>query len=112
MRSSMENICIELKFPYGKPDANGVLYTKEAIKNAFDKGISNLPIIYLDNDGIESVIGCTKDEPVATEWDDSNGICKVKVNGIVFFAGTSCVVNEMTDGVVKDFEISSIGISK
>lgn len=112
MRSHMEEICIELKFPYTKPDANGVLYSKKAIEKAFDKGVSNLPIVYLDNYGNESVIGCIKDEQVVPEWDDSNGVCRVKVNGTVFYAGTSCVVNEMDNGVVKDFEITSVGISK
>ena len=112
MRSSTESICIDLKFPYGHPDNNGVLYTKEAIKNALDKGISRRPIVYLDNDGNESVIGCTKDEQVISEWDDLNGVCRVKVNGVVFFAGTSCIVNEIENGVIKDFEITSVGISK
>lgn len=111
MRNSMEKICIELRFPYTKPDENGVLYSKEAIEKAFDKGVSNLPIIYLDNDGNESVIGYTKDENVVSEWDDSNGVCRIKVNGVVFFAGTSCIVNEIENGVVKDFEITSVGIS-
>ena len=108
----MSDICLELKFPYGQPDRNGVIYSKDAIKNAFDKGVSCIPIIYIDNDGNESIIGCTKNERVVTEWDDSNGICKVKVNGTVFFAGTSCIVNKVTYGVVEDFEITSIGISK
>ncbi len=112
MRNAMEEVCLELKFPYGQPDRNGVIYSKDAIKNAFDKGVSCIPIIYIDNDGNESVIGCTKNERVVTEWDDSNGVCKVKVNGTVFFAGTSCIVNKVTDGVVEDFEITSIGISK
>ena len=115
MRSYMEEICIELKFPYTKPDKNGVLFSKKAIEKAFDKGVSNLPIVYIDNDGNESVIGRIKDEQVAPEWDDSNGVCRVKVNGTVrtiFYAGTSCVVKEMDNGVVKDFEITSVGISK
>lgn len=103
-----EEISIELKFPYTKqPDANGVIYSKEAIEKAFDKGVSNLPIVYIDNDGNESVIGCTKDEQVVLEWDDSNGVCRAKVNGMVFFAGTLCIVNEVENGVVKDFEITS-----
>ena len=100
-----------MRFPYTKPDENGVLYSKEAIEKAFDKGVSNLPIIYLDNDGNESVIGYTKDENVVSELDDSNGVCRIKVNGVVFFAGTSCIVNEIENGVVKDFEITSVGIS-
>lgn len=112
MRNSMEAIRMELKFPYMKPDKNGVLYTKEAIKNALDKGVSNLPIIYIDNDGTESIVGYTKDEQVTYEWDDSKGICKAMVNGTIFFAGTSCIVNEIENGVVKDFEITSVGISK
>ena len=107
----METIRMELKFPYRKPDKNGVLYTKEAIKNALDKGVANLPIFYIDNDGTESAVGCTKDEQVTYEWDDSKGICKVMVNGTIFFAGTSCIVNKITDGVVTDFEIASIDIS-
>lgn len=112
MRNSMEAIRMELKFPYRKPDKNGVLYTKEAIKNALDKGVANLPIIYTDNDGTESIVGYTKDEQVTYEWDDSKGICKAMVNGTFFFAGTSCIVNKITDGVVTDFEITSVGISK
>lgn len=108
----MEEICIELKFLYTEPDKNGVFYSKEAIEKAFDKDLSNLPIVYIDNDGNKSAIGRIKDEHVVPEWDDLNGICRVKVNGAVFYAETSCVVNEIDNGVVKDFEITSIGISK
>lgn len=112
MRNSMEKISIELQFPYEVPDANGIIYTKEAVKNAFANGISNIPIKYMDNDGYETIVGYTSKEPVIPEWDDFNGVLKVKVNGTIYFAGTHCIVNEMSDGIVNDFEITSIGISK
>lgn len=108
----MEEICIELKFPYGQHDKNGVYYSKEAIKNALSKGISNLPIVYRDNDGNEKVIGSTKNEQVTAEWDDLTGVCKIKVNGVIYFGGSSCIVNEIKNGIVTDFEITSIDISK
>ena len=37
---------------------------------------------------------------------------KVTVDGVVFFGGTECVVNEIKDGKVTDFEIVGIGLSK
>lgn len=111
MRDTNEQITIELKFPYDKPDANGVMYSKQAIQRAFEKGIANLPIMFLDNNGNEKIIGITKNDTIKPEWDDANGVCKCIINGTIFYAGTSCRVNEINNGVVNDFEITSVGLS-
>ena len=36
MRETNEQIKITMNFPYDKPDANGVVYSKEAVKRAID----------------------------------------------------------------------------
>lgn len=45
MRETNEQITITMNFPYDKPDANGVVYSKEAVKRAIDKGFSRLPLV-------------------------------------------------------------------
>jgi hypothetical protein len=42
MRETNEQITITMNFPYDTPDANGVVYSKEAVKRAIDKGFSAL----------------------------------------------------------------------
>ena len=46
------------------------------------------------------------------EWDMKNQVCKITIDGVVFCGGTECIVNEIKDGKVSDFEIVGIGLSK
>lgn len=106
---------IEVKFtipiPIDKPDLNGVIYTKEAIEKAINNFPTNLPIMYMDNEETDGkIIGFTGDHHIVT-YDSENQVCKVEVDGRIFYGGTGCIVNEIQDGKVKDFRITTIGIS-
>ena len=41
-----------------------------------------------------------------------NQVCKITIDGAVFYGGTECIVNEMKDDKVTDFEIVGVGLSK
>ena len=109
---------IEVKFtipiPINRPDGNGVIYTKEAIEKAIDNFNYGMPIIYRDDvDSLvdnAKVVGFTKSFSDVT-WDDENQVCKMTLDGVVFYGGTDCVFNEIKDGIVKDFRITSVGLS-
>lgn len=112
----LDNLKIELAFtiPFGRPDKNGIVYSKEAVEKAVESFNRGLPIIFRGNDssGDEVVIGNTIGETCSTLWNDEYQVCEVIVNGNVYFGGTECVVNEIKDGVVNDFDIVSVGLSE
>lgn len=114
MREENIKVKVTIPIPFGKPDKNGVMYTEEAVSNAINNLHKNLPIIYRDNDkeidGV--VVGTTTGSSHIAIWDFENQVCKVTVDGVVFFGGTECVVNKIKDGKVTDFEIVGIGLSK
>ena len=111
-----ENIKVKITIPiaFDRQDKNGVIYTKEAVSNAVNNLHKNLPIIYRNNDSeIDGItIGTTTGSSHIATWDFENQICNVTVDGVIFFGGTECVVNEIKDGKVTDFEIVGFGISK
>ena len=113
MRVENTKVKLTIPIPINKPDCNGVVYTKEAIENAVNNLNTNLPIIYMDNekeiDGM--VIGTTGTSHIVT-WDDENQICKVTIDGIIFYSGAGLIVDGFEDGKVTDFRITSIGLSK
>ena len=97
---------IEAKFimsiPFDKPDENGNIYTREAIEKAIcDFNNNGLPLIYRNNEEYSSdeVIGVVKILPDVI-WDDENQICKIEVDGNIFYGGTGCIVNEMLNDKV------------
>ena len=114
MRTDNIKVKLTIPIPVGKPDKNGVVYTKEAVENAVNNLYKNLPIIYRDNekeiDGV--VIGDTTDSSHITTWDFENQVCNVTVDGVVFYGGTECVVNKIEDGIVTDFSVTGFGLSK
>ena len=102
-----------ISFPYDKPDKNGVVYSKEAIERAVKQMPTNLPISFLDNnpEHSEKIIGYTESAPYAIQ-SDKDGNVKFTIDGRIFFGGTACTVNKMdSNGVIEDFEITSVGIS-
>lgn len=108
MRTDDIKVKITMPIPVGKPDKNGVIYTEKAVENAVNNLMKNLPIV--NDDGV--VVGTiTGDTHIAT-WDSENQVCNVTVDGVVFYGGTSCIVNEIEDGVVTDFRITGFGLSK
>lgn len=114
MRTENIKVKLTIPIPVGKPDRNGVVYTKETVENAVNNLMKNLPIIYRDNekaiDGV--VIGAITGNSHITTWDSKNQVCNVTVDGVVFYGGTECVVDKMEDGVVTDFRITGFGFSK
>lgn len=114
MRSENLKIKYSITFPFGRPDKNGVVYSKAAIEKAVASFDGNIPIIYNDNDknNNEVVVGYTVGEPCSILWDDEYQVCEIVVNGVVYYGGTECVVNKIEDGVVTDFDIVSVGLSK
>ena len=89
MRETNEQITITMNFPYDKPDANGVVYSKEAVKRAIDKGFSRLPLVTLDSRGESRVIGMATDIP----------------------PGTECRAVLAEDKTVKEFDVVSLGFA-
>lgn len=106
MRS--ENIEVTFKIPIlvDKPDLNGVIYSEEAIRNAY-KNVKDIPIGIPCNDGWFLPIGVAQEVELI---EDENGMYITGV-GLVWHGGTEESV-EMVDGKVTSFHVSGIGISK
>lgn len=113
MRVNNLKVTLTLPIPVNTPDRNGVVYSEKAIEKAVNSFRKELPIIYRDNEAIPDgvVIGHTVGDTHIVTWDNEQQVCKVTVNGVVRFGGTECIVNEIKDGVVNDFEIVGFGLS-
>lgn len=112
MRVENTKIKLTIPIPVNRPDHNGVIYTEEAIENALYNLPTNLPILYKeDEETYAKVIGTTTGTSHIVYWDYENQICKVTVDGVVFYSGADIIVNEIEDGKISDFRISSIGLT-
>lgn len=111
MRVENTKIKLTIPIPIDKPDCNGVVYTEKAIENAINSLRTNLPIVYKDNEADEKVVGITTGTSHIVTWDSENRVCKVTIDGIVFYSGAEIIVNEMEDGKITDFSIASIGLT-
>ena len=112
MRVENTTIKLTLPIPIDKPDCNGVVHTKEAIENALNNLQTNLPILY--KEGIETdakVIGATTRTSHIVTWDADNQVCKLTIDGIIFYSGAEIIVNEIIDGKITDFRITNIGLT-
>ena len=114
MRLDNLKVQLTLVIPFRTPDKNGIMYSKEAIEKAISDFDGKLPILYRDNDSCKGgvVVGNTIGETCSVLWDDENQVCEVIVNGNLYYGGTECIVNEIRDGVVTDFRITSVGLSR
>ena len=112
MRLENSNIKLTLNIPIDKPDANGIVYTEEAVVNAINNLQSRLPILFKENaESEEKVIGATGTQCIVS-WDFENQVCKLTIDGVVFYSGAEIIVNEMTkDGKITDFRIVNIGLT-
>ena len=110
MRTENIKVTITIPIPYNKPDKNGNIYTEEAVEKAVNSLHKNLPIIFRD-ESEEKVIGTTTGDSHIATWDFENQVCKLTVDGEVFFGGTECTV-DIKDGIITDFTITGIGLSK
>ena len=111
MRTENSKVKITLEIPFDKPDCNGIVYTEEAIKQAFSNLHTSLPIIYADTETERKCIGVTNKDNYVMDWDFEKRVYKLTVNGIIFHTGADIIVNEMKDGKITNFEIRSIGLT-
>lgn len=114
MRINNIQISFTMSMPYDAPDKNGVLYSYEAIHNALSSMTSGLPILVCTNNGDSKVIGNTTCSPYAIHNNKEEGIIRFTVDGVVYFGGTECFVNEIDSSkkTITDFKISSLGFSE
>lgn len=106
MRSENIKVTFKIPIPVDKPDLNGFIYSKEAIRNAY-KNIKNIPIEIPNNDGEFLPIGVAQ-EVELIEDEDSMYVTGV---GLIWHGDTEENV-EMVDGKVTSLHVSGIGISK
>ena len=113
MRVEGTKVKITIPIPVEKPDLNGCVYTEKAIENAVNNLKTNLPIVYKENDETnEIVVGATTGTSHIVTWDSKNQVCKLTVDGVIFYSGAEIVVNDITkDGEITDFRIVSIGLT-
>ena len=106
MRTENIKVTFKIPIPVDKPDLNGVIYSKEAIRNAY-KNVKDIPIEMPNNDGQLFPIGVAQEVELI---EDENGMYITGV-GLCWHGGTEESV-EMVDGKVTSFHVSGIGISK
>ena len=112
MRVENAKVKITIPIPIDKPDANGIVYTEEAVSNAINNLQSRLPILFKESaESDAKVIGATETQCIVS-WDSDNQVCKLTIEGIVFYSGADIIVNEITEyGKITDFRIASIGLT-
>lgn len=103
-----ENIEVSFKIPISvdKPDLNGVIYSKEAIRNAY-KNVKNIPIEIANNNGEFFPIGVAQ----AVELIEGENDMYIIGVGLVWHGGTDESV-DIKDGKVTSFKVNGIGIAK
>lgn len=106
MRTENIEVTFKIPIPVDKTDLNGVIYSKEAIRNAY-KNVKNIPIEIPNNDGEFLPIGVAQDVELI---EDENGMNIIGV-GLVWHGGTDESV-EIKDGKVTSFKVNGIGIAK
>lgn len=106
MRTENIKVTFKIPIPVDKPDLNGVIYSKKAIRNAY-KNVKDIPIEIPCSDGQFLPIGVAQEVEFI---EDKDGIYITGV-GLVWHGGTEESV-EMVDGKVTSFHVSGIGFSK
>lgn len=106
MRTENIKVTFTIPIPVDKPDLNGVIYSKEAIRNAY-KNVKDIPIEIPCSDGQFLPVGVAQEVELI---EDENGIHITGV-GLVWHGGTEESV-EIVDDKVTSFHVSGIGISK
>lgn len=106
MRTENIEVTFKIPIPVDKPDLNGVIYSKEAIRNAY-KNIKNIPIEMPCNDGLVFPIGVAQEVELIEDEDDMyiTGV------GLVWHGGTEESVEMVNDKVVG-FHVRGVGIAK
>lgn len=83
--SSIGQLCWSLIFQLQEDDK------KEVVEKAVNNLRKNLPIIFRD-ESEEKVIGATTWDLYIATWDFENQVCKLIMDGDVFFGGTERIV--------------------
>lgn len=106
MRTENIEVTFKIPIPVDKPDLNGVIYSKEAIRNAY-KNVKDIPIEIQNNDGEFFPIGVAQEVELIEEENDMyiTGV------GLVWHGGTEESV-EIKDGKVTSLKVNGIGIAK
>ena len=106
MRTENIEVTFKIPIPVDKPDLNGVIYSKEAIRNAY-KNVKDVPIEIPCSDGELFPIGGAQEVELI---EDKNGMYITGV-GLVWHGGTEENVEMVNDKVIS-FYVRGVGISK
>lgn len=112
MRTDMMECIVQFNFPVDTPDLNGNIYTKEAVKNAFeDIKDKKLPLLFHSNDDESKVIG-TINSVDEINFDEKRKRYSANVKCKIFFGGSECNITEFNeDGSIKSFYFTALGFS-
>ena len=111
MKNNTAEIKLKISLPYGTPNQNGTIYTKEAIESALINP-QTLPLMFQTDPGDAlHLLGQVKLVD-AVEWDDENQVCHIILNGRVYNAGPYIMAHEIQDGKITNFELRGIGLSE
>ena len=106
MRTENIEVTFKIPIPVNEPDLNGIIYSKEALKNAY-KNVKNIPIEISNNDGERFPIGVAQEVELI---EDENGMYITGI-GPIWHGGTDESA-EIKDGKVTSFKVNCIGIAK
>lgn len=114
MRTENIKVKLTMPIPFDKPDLNGNVYRKEAIEKALNDFNHSVPLIYRgnDEDSVDKVIGVANAPAADVVWDDEQQVCKIEIDGNIFYGGVSGIVNEMKGNAITDFTIVSVGFGE
>lgn len=109
MRLENIEVIFKKKLPINEPDDNGIMYTKEAIQNAYKEAQSRngLPIEFPNYKGEFIPIGSIH----GIELIEDNGEMYVKGYWIIYHGGTEENV-EVNNKIVSSFSITGFGVAR
>ena len=106
MRTENIKVTFKIPIPIDKPDLNGVIYSREAIRSAY-KNVKDIPIEIPNSNGQFFPIGVAQEVELI---EDKNGMHIIGI-GLVWHGGTEESV-EIVDGKVTSFKVNGIVIAK
>ena len=107
MRLEDIEVTFKKKLPINESDGNGIMYTKEAIKNAYKEAQScnGLPIEFPNDNGEFILIGVVHGIDLVEE----NGEMYIKGSGIIY-RGETEEYDEVNNKIMSSFSIRGIGV--
>ena len=106
MRVGNIEVTIKMPLPVDKPDLHGCIYSKAALKNAFNK-VENSPLCIENITGELIPIGAIQSSKYVE--DEAGDYAYLTAN--VFYGGT-CEDVICNDRMVVDMRVSSVGIGE